>query len=121
MKKSQKNTRHGFDIDVASDYGIVPAILISYFQFWIEKNIDEERNFYDGRYWVYFSVSTLAKRFKYLSEKQVRIAIDKLYKKDVIVKSNYNKMPYDRTTWYAFKNEDFWIENWRKRKAKDTK
>ena len=39
--------------------------------------------------------------FPYLSEKQVRYALDALRKADMVITGNYNKSSYDRTLWYT--------------------
>lgn len=92
---------HSFDIDLAKEFGIPSAILLNSFAFWIHKNEANNTNFYDGTYWTYNSVSAYAKMFPYLSEKQIRTAIQNLVDRGVLKTGNYNKSAYDRTLWYA--------------------
>ena len=37
-------------------------------------------------------------------------AIDSLYRQNLILKGNYNRHKYDKTTWYALKDEDGLLE-----------
>ncbi len=100
---------HYFDPNVAADHGLTEAVIINHFQFWIKTNKRKGINENDGRTWTYCTVRELADWFDYLTEKQVRTAIDNLVASGVIMKGNFNKIQYDRTTWYAFTLEDFWI------------
>ena len=100
---------HYFDPNVAAEHGLTEAVIINHFQFWIKTNKRKGINENDGRTWTYVTVKELAEWFDYLTEKQVRTAIDNLVTSAVLMKGNYNKNQYDRTTWYAFTLEDFWI------------
>ena len=101
---------HSFEVHHAKEYGLAEAVLIKNFKFWIEHNIDQKYNFKDGRTWTYISLKDLAKNFEYLSEKQVRTAIDHLVANGVLMKGNYNKLAIDKTLWYAFVNENEFVK-----------
>lgn len=101
---------HSFEVQHAKEYGLAEAVLIKNFKFWIEHNIDQKYNFKDGRTWTYISLKELAKNFEYLSEKQVRTAIDHLVADGVLMKGNYNKLAIDKTLWYAFVDEKKFIK-----------
>lgn len=103
---------HSFSVDHAKKFGLTEAVLIKNFQFWIEHNIDQRYNYIDGRTWTYISMKELAKNFDYLSEKQVRTAIDRLVAAGVILKGNYNKLSFDKTLWYAFVNESEFVKSY---------
>ena len=96
---------HSFDIDHASSYGVVEAILIGNFQFWIVKNRANGVNFRDGRTWTWNSIDAFTLMFPYLSGKQIRYSLEKLTKLEVLVTGNYNERAADRTKWYAFFDE----------------
>ena len=98
---------HIFDVDEAEKYGIVEAVLIRHFKFWIVKNAANERNQHDDHVWTYSSIKALSLIFPYLSNEQIRYAIEKLIKKEVLITGNFNEHKYDRTIWYAFKDESF--------------
>ena len=100
---------HSFDIDLAEAYGILEAILLNHFQHWIKHNAANGKHYHDGRYWTFNTVKAFAELFPYASAKQIRTAIDKLIKADIIMTSNYNKTTYDRTLWYAFTDKGLTI------------
>lgn len=105
---------HSFDVNIAAEYGIVEAILVEHLAYWIRKNKANDKNAMDGRYWTYNSMRAYAELFSYLSEKQIRRAIQHLIQDGIVMDGNFNKSPYDHTKWYAFTdkgmgliNEDF--------------
>lgn len=85
------------------------AVLIKNLQFWIEHNYRNDRNFFDGRTWTYNSVRAFLELFPYMSKKQIYGALGRLETAGVLVTGNYNDTRYDRTTWYAFADEEKWI------------
>lgn len=93
---------HHFNTDIAKEYGVNCAILISNISYWIHKNQCDNRHYYDGRYWTYISRQGMVKMFPYLSEKQIGYALQKLIDNDIIIVGNYNKNTFDRTKWYSF-------------------
>jgi hypothetical protein len=105
-----KKSRHfSFDVQTATDYGVDEAIMIQNFIFWIEKNLANGKNHHDGRTWTYNTQQAFTFLFPFWSYKQIRRILDSLVKKDVLVTGNYNKTPFDRTLWYAFKDESGWL------------
>ena len=93
---------HHFDVSLAIKYGMVEAVIINHFQYWIEANRANDRNFHDGRYWTFNSMKAFSEIFPYLSESKIRNALKRLQDEGIIVTGNYNKLAYDRTLWYAF-------------------
>jgi len=106
---SFQSTSHQLSVDVAVKYGIEEALIISNFQFWINKNYSDGINKHDDRTWTYNTTESLAKLFPYMTTRAVRYALDGLVKKGVLIKGNYNKAGYDRTAWYAFFDEKTWL------------
>lgn len=100
---------HHFDIDVAKEYGVVEAVLIYNFQYWIMKNIANSKHLHDGRHWTYNSQQALLQLFPYLSRQSLRTALQHLKDKGVIITGNYNDTAYDRTVWFAFADEEKWL------------
>ena len=98
-----------FDINLAQKYGVNAAIVIANFQFWISKNKANNRHFYDGRYWTYNSVKAFEDIFPFWTGRQIRKILDDLVNLGILIKGNYNKITYDRTLWYAFKDEDLFL------------
>ena len=70
----------------------------------------------------YFLIFTIY--FPYWSTGQIRRILKSLVNYGVIIEGNYNKHKYDRTKWYALKDEKYWmtkynpvdeIDNWENR------
>lgn len=100
---------HSFDIEVAKEYGVQPAILLKNIYFWISKNRANEINYYDGNYWTYNSKKAFAELFPYMNARQVDYALKKLIDDGLIITGNYNKVGYDRTLWYAITKKGYSI------------
>lgn len=107
------------DCDHAVKYGVHQAILINYFQYYITKNIEcdlsgirkkQDRSFREGRTYSYISKENLAEYFPFFTESKVKTALNKLKKKGVLITGRFNKKGYDRTLWYAFNNEEEFLE-----------
>lgn len=92
-------------------YGPDCATFINHLQYRIGENRSEDNNFHDGRYWTFNSTISLIENFyPYWSQDQMDRIIKKLVDAGVILIGNYNKMPGDRTRWYAFVDEDQFLE-----------
>ena len=98
---------HSFDVEEAVAFGVHEAVIIRHFRFWITKNRADKRHFHDGRTW-----ETLARcSFPYLTEHQLRRIMHKLTSGEdsVMVKGYHNQDSFDRTLWYAFRNEEMML------------
>lgn len=102
---------YSFNIEYAKIHGIDCAILIKHLQFWITKNKANDRYEYDGRTWTYSSTKALTEIFPFWSTGQVNRIIRNLINKEIIITGNYNKAKYDRTKWYAFLDEQTFVDN----------
>lgn len=96
---------HSFNIEIAQSYGVPAAILYNHFQYWIAKNLTNQKNFHDGRTWTYNTIRAFADQFPYLSVWDIRQALKKLIDGGVLMSGNYNKRKNDRTLWYCFTDE----------------
>lgn len=92
---------HYFNTEIAKEVGVNAAVILENIAHWVLKNKANDKNFYDGHYWTYNSRTAMTELFPYLSEKQVRYALDALRKADMVLTGNYNKSSYDRTLWYT--------------------
>lgn len=92
---------HSFDIKIATEYGMAEAVLLKNIYFWCMKNKEDNRNFHDGTYWTYNTAKELQEIFCYLTERQIRYALNKLEKEGLIVSNRFNKTRTDRTKWYT--------------------
>lgn len=93
---------HHFNPNVAKEFGIVEAVFIQNLYYWISKNRANNKNFHDGRYWTYNSSKAWNDLFIYLTKRQIEYALKRLIDAGVIIRGNYNKNKFDRTSWFAF-------------------
>lgn len=100
---------HSFDIYHAQRYGLHEAIMIKNFQFWITKNKANGSHQYDERTWTYNSVKAFEELFPYFKPSQIRRCLESLLEQGVLLKGEYNKNPYDRTSWFAFNDESTFL------------
>jgi hypothetical protein len=105
-----QSPNYTFNYEIAVEYGSDEAIMLNNFLFWIEKNRQREINFYDARTWTYNTIDAFTALFAFWTKKQVRRILDSLVKQGILIKGNYNKIAYDRTNWYAFKDENQWFD-----------
>ena len=103
---------HYFDIEIAEKYDIQCAIMLNHIIYWISKNSSKNRNYYDERTWTYSSISDFKEYFTYWTDSQIRGIIKKMLKYELIIENNYNKIKYDRTKWYALKDEEHWLKHY---------
>lgn len=96
---------HSFRVDIATKYGIAEAILLGYFYHWIKVHEKNETNFYDGRYWTFDTVRGLVEKMPYFTRSTVHRAIKKLEENKLIITGNFNKLSYDKTTWYTLTDD----------------
>ncbi|MCA3080575.1 MAG: hypothetical protein ING71_17505, partial [Rhodocyclaceae bacterium] len=96
---------HSFDPKIAEVAGIAPAVIYQNICWWIAKNKANGDNLIDGHYWTYNSVRAFAVLFPYLTEDQVRRALDRLVECGLIVVGNHNKSAYDRTKWFRLSDQ----------------
>ena len=97
--------RHSFNTDVAERYGLQEAILLDWIVFWLAENERNERNFYEGRCWVFNSAKALAEKFHYLSPNTIQKTLKRLEDAGIIISGNFNKNKFDRTKWYSIADE----------------
>lgn len=105
---------HSFNVQYATEFGIEEAIVIENFIFWIQKNRANQKHQYtvdiDGvpetRTFTYNSAKALAELFPYMNERRIYRVMESLVEQGVLIKGNYSSNGYDRTLWYAFKDEN---------------
>ena len=92
---------HSFEVDIATKYGIEAAIILHDLFYWLTKNKANDINFYDGRYWDYNSLSAFKELYPYMKEYTIMSTLKRLKEKGIILTGCFNKLPFDRTTWYT--------------------
>lgn len=93
--------QYSFDKDIASIIGVNEAIVLNNLIFWIEKNKAKCKHFYDNKFWTYNSSKAFAEQFPFWSQQQIARILKSLITQEIIVIGNYNKIKFDRTTWYS--------------------
>ena len=96
---------HSFDTNLASMIGIEEAIIVHHLQFWIKFNAMKKRNFHEGKTWMYQSKREMSEHFPYLNYDKIRYIMERLIELKIIVKNQFNKVGFDKTSWYAFIDE----------------
>ena len=82
---------HALEPEVAVEVGINAAIIYKNIQYWCDHNKKNDKNCFEGYYWTYNSMKAFKDDFPYLSDKQIRIALETLENKGYIKVGNYNK------------------------------
>lgn len=101
---------HYFNINIATKYGVNCAVVLQNICYWIEKNTGNSQNFYDNKYWTYNPIKEFKKQFPYLTERQIRSALETLKDEGLVLTANYNKT-CDRTLWYTITQKAMDIMN----------
>ncbi|MCT4542355.1 MAG: hypothetical protein N4A63_02295 [Vallitalea sp.] len=96
---------YAFNADIASKYGINGAIMIYNLAHWTEKNMANEKNYYDGHYWVYNTHNAFSEIFPFWTTSQIKYILKQLKEKGAIFQGNYNKAGFDKTGWYALSDD----------------
>lgn len=97
---------HSFHTDDAAKYGLVEAVMLNNFRYWIAHNRANRVHEHDGKTWTYNSVAAFEKLFPYLTTSQIRRCLESLLEQAVLVRGNFNSSPYDKTSWFAFSCEE---------------
>lgn len=92
---------NSFRTDIANLVGVPAAVIYQNIYFWCEKNKANKKNTHDGKIWTYNSTRAFAEQFSYLTDRQIRTALDKLEEAGLIISGSFNKSSYDRTKWYT--------------------
>lgn len=100
---------YSFEISDAQKYGVDEAIFIQNLRFWILKNKASGKHEYNGKTWTYNSAQSFAKLFPFWTNRQVERITKSLKDKNIVTTGNYNSSHYDRTLWYAFCDENLFL------------
>lgn len=95
-----------FDTKEAELYGVDEAIMVHHVRYWITRNNLNKENEHDDRTWTYNSNEAFTGLFPFWKPHQIRRILKSLVDKEILISGNYNKQKFDRTKWYAFKNEE---------------
>lgn len=101
---------HSFDVHLATKFGVEAAILIHHFQHWVGVNKRLDRNYHEGKWWSYQTMTFIQSTFPYWSRDQIRRLLKTLLDEGVLVKDSFSTNVWDRTVWYAFADDKVFIK-----------
>ena len=90
-----------FDAEIAKMVGSTAAALFARIAFWVDYNEKNNNNFFAGQWWAYNSMRAWQEMCPWLTENQIRSALEKLKEADLIVTGCFNTNPFDRSLWYS--------------------
>lgn len=90
-----------FNIEDAKKYGQEEAVILYHIRYWTRTNAANNKHIHDGRCWTYNSHKSLSKLFPFWNEQKCKRLIKSLKDQGAILVGNYNKIGYDRTSWYT--------------------
>lgn len=92
----------GFDTGIAKLVGVEAATVFNHIVYWLKYNVDKDNDrFIDGKVWMYETQKQMADFFEFLSEDQISRIVTKLVESGLLIKGNFNKNKFDRTSWYT--------------------
>ena len=92
---------HSFNVGIAIDYSPTMSLWLCYLAHWSERNLANNKHIYNGLVWLFDTLEALGDCFPYYTKSQLETMINNSIKEGLVVKGNFNKHKYDRTTWYA--------------------
>lgn len=99
------------------------AIVLNQLNYWLDKNRKKERNFIDGKYWVYNTYANWKEEnFPFWSEKTIQRTFTRLEKKGLVITANFNGYVVDKTKWYTINYDalDKMVKEYRSRQDRLT-
>lgn len=109
-KKTGGNAQmHSFNPEIAQRVGVHAAVIYQNIFWWTQKNAANGKHIKDGYVWTFNSRTAFAKLFPYLTESQIKTALQKLCESGLVMKGEYNASSYDRTNWYAPTESAKWV------------
>ena len=91
---------------LAKYIGLEKAIILQQVHFWIEINKQEEKNYYEDRYWVYSSFEQWVERdFTWWGKRKLISLFYELCDSEILIKKQLKKEQMDRTNFYTINYE----------------
>jgi hypothetical protein len=95
---------HSFSRAIAHEHGEKAAVLLQY----LAHHVSKSKHVHGGRKWFYKTLDDLAAVFPYLKRSTIHATLQKLGKENgPLLIGDYNRKGYDRTNWFAFREENF--------------
>lgn len=86
---------------LAQVFGLNGAIVLQQLHYWINKNGKDR----DGHRWIYNSISDWHEQFPFFGVNTIRRILDGLTASKAVIKGDYNKNGFDKTSWWAIDYE----------------
>ena len=94
---------HSFSRTVAKEHGEKAAVLLQY----LAHHVSKSKHQHGGRKWFYKTLDDLAVVFPYLKRSTIHATLQKLGNQNgPLLIGDYNKKGYDRTNWFAFRDDN---------------
>jgi hypothetical protein len=95
---------HSFSRTIATEQGEKAAVLLQY----LAHHVSKSKHVHGGKKWFYKTLDDLADVFPYLKRSTIHAILQKLGKENgPLTIGDYNKKGYDRTNWFAFRDDHF--------------
>lgn len=79
--------------------GLNEAITLQQIHYWLDPRIN--KNFQEGKFWVYNSYEEWQKQFPFWSIRTIRRNIQSLEEKNLLISKNFSTNSFDKTKWYS--------------------
>ena len=122
---------HTYNVSIAKEIGVLPALLIHHFYTFMIYNQQVEKQlvrddskvstFHEGKTWSFSSFDDLHEYFPEYSKAAIKKAVKKLKEIKIIEIGNFNKYRFDKTNWYTIVDEsilDLYDATWKNDKDK---
>lgn len=88
---------------LAEKVGLNEAIILQQVHYWL--NPVHNKNFVEGRHWVYNSYEEWQQQFPFWSKDTIKRAITSLEKRKMIITQKFNEDKFDHRKWYSISYE----------------
>ncbi|MBL4653786.1 MAG: type IV secretion system DNA-binding domain-containing protein [Flavobacteriales bacterium] len=84
---------------LASKIGLNEAIALQQIHYWLNPNIN--KNYKEGKYWIYNTYEEWQKQFSFWSVRTIRRILESLDSKGLLISKTLNFNNFDKTKWYT--------------------
>jgi len=91
---------------LAVKIGLNEAIILQQINYWLVLNKKAGKNYRDGEYWMYNSITSWMEQFPFWSKNTIHRALTNLKNNNLLITANYNKFKLDKTLWYRINYEE---------------
>ena len=94
---------YSYDTEIAELVGQKAAMIFDFIKYWSERSGES----HEGSLWIFQPIKSFREQFPTFSESSIKRYLKKLEECHLIVTGNYNKIPFDKTKWYAVNYDTF--------------